>query len=154
VNEEDHIRVISMQKGGNMKEVFSRFARGLTEVQNLMKQKGHQFMHNERLGYLCTCPTNLGTVVRCSVHLRLVNLEKDKRFDAILAAMKLGKRGTGGESSLAEDSTYDISNLARLGQSERQLVQLVIDCVGKLIEMDKALGAGQSIDGMLPAGVQ
>jgi len=154
VNEEDHIRVISMQKGGNMKEVFSRFARGLTEVQNLMKQKGHQFMHNERLGYLCTCPTNLGTVVRCSVHLRLVNLEKDKRFDAILAAMKLGKRGTGGESSLAEDSTYDISNLARLGQSERQLVQLVIDCVGKLIEMDKALGAGQSIDAMLPAGVQ
>jgi len=154
VNEEDHIRVISMQKGGNMKEVFSRFARGLTQVQDLMKQKGHQFMHNERLGYLCTCPTNLGTVVRCSVHLRLVNLEKDKRFDAILAAMKLGKRGTGGESSLAEDSTYDISNLARLGQSERQLVQLVIDCVGKLIEMDKALGAGQSIDGMLPAGVQ
>ena len=32
--------------------------------------------------------------------------------------MKLGKRGTGGESSLSTDSTYDISNLARLGQSE------------------------------------
>jgi len=111
-------------------------------------------MHNERLGYICTCPTNLGTVVRCSVHLRLVNLEKDKRFDAILAAMKLGKRGTGGESSLAEDSTYDISNLARLGQSELQLVQLLIDGVNKLIEMDKALGAGKPIDGMLPAGVQ
>jgi len=154
VNEEDHIRVISMQKGGDMKAVFSRFARGLTEVENLMKGKGHQFMHNERLGYICTCPTNLGTVVRCSVHLRLVNLEKDKRFDAILAAMKLGKRGTGGESSLAEDSTYDISNLARLGQSERQLVQLLIDGVNKLIEMDKALGAGKPIDGMLPAGVQ
>jgi len=54
----------------------------------------------------------------------------------------------------AEDSTYDISNLARLGQSERQLVQLLIDGVNKLIEMDKALGAGKPIDGMLPAGVQ
>ena len=32
--------------------------------------------------------------------------------------MKLGKRGTGGESSLSQDSTYDISNLARLGQTE------------------------------------
>lgn len=148
------MRVISMQKGGNMKEVFSRFARGLTEVQNLMKERGHDFMHNERLGYICTCPTNLGTVVRCSVHVRLVNLEKDARFDAILAAMKLGKRGTGGESSLSTDSTYDISNLARLGQSERQLVQLVIDRIGELIEMDKALGNGQSIDSMLPAGVQ
>lgn len=32
VNEEDHLRVISMQKGGNMKEVFNRFCTGLTKV--------------------------------------------------------------------------------------------------------------------------
>ncbi|XP_016368142.1 creatine kinase B-type-like [Sinocyclocheilus rhinocerous] len=32
VNEEDHLRVISMQKGGNMKEVFNRFCTGLSKV--------------------------------------------------------------------------------------------------------------------------
>jgi len=32
VNEEDHTRVISMQKGGNMEEVFKRFCTGLKEV--------------------------------------------------------------------------------------------------------------------------
>uniref|UniRef100_A0A8C0RA09 Creatine kinase B-type n=2 Tax=Canis lupus familiaris TaxID=9615 RepID=A0A8C0RA09_CANLF len=32
INEEDHLRVISMQKGGNMKEVFTRFCNGLTQV--------------------------------------------------------------------------------------------------------------------------
>lgn len=32
VNEEDHLRVISMQKGGNMKEVFKRFCVGLQKV--------------------------------------------------------------------------------------------------------------------------
>lgn len=32
INEEDHIRVISMEKGGNMKRVFERFCRGLIEV--------------------------------------------------------------------------------------------------------------------------
>ena len=32
VNEEDHLRVISMQKGGNMKEVFTRFCTGLTKA--------------------------------------------------------------------------------------------------------------------------
>jgi len=32
INEEDHLRVISMQKGGNMKEVFTRFCTGLTQV--------------------------------------------------------------------------------------------------------------------------
>merc|ERR1739848_879336 len=119
LNEEDHIRVISMD--------------------------------NERLGYLCTCPTNMGTVVRCSVHVRIPNLEKHPRFDQILAAMKLGKRGTGGESSLSTDSTYDISNLARLGQSELQLVQLVIDAIEKIIELDKMLKMGQNIDQAISA---
>ena len=83
-----------------------------------MKKVGHEFMRNDRLGYICTCPTNLGTVVRCSVHVQLKFLEKDDRFDSILKAYGLGKRGTGGESSLATDSVYDVSNLARLGKSE------------------------------------
>lgn len=34
LNEEDHCRVISMQKDGNLKSVFERFGRGLTEVSN------------------------------------------------------------------------------------------------------------------------
>ena len=41
-----------------------------------MKKKDHGFMHNDRLGYMCTCPTNLGTVMCCSVHVRLAHLEK------------------------------------------------------------------------------
>lgn len=32
MNEEDHLRVISMEKGGNMKEVFRRFCVGLQKV--------------------------------------------------------------------------------------------------------------------------
>lgn len=36
VNEEDHTRVISMEKGGNMKRVFERFCKGLLEVRSCM----------------------------------------------------------------------------------------------------------------------
>ena len=32
INEEDQVRVISMQKGGDVKAVFERFTRGLGEV--------------------------------------------------------------------------------------------------------------------------
>ena len=32
VNEEDHMRIISMEKGGNMKAVFERFCDGLQKV--------------------------------------------------------------------------------------------------------------------------
>lgn len=32
INEEDHTRVISMERGGNMKRVFEKFCRGLKQV--------------------------------------------------------------------------------------------------------------------------
>jgi creatine kinase len=32
INEEDHLRVISMEKTGNIKRVFQRFCEGLTKV--------------------------------------------------------------------------------------------------------------------------
>ena len=76
VNEEDHTRVISMQKGGNMKEVFARFCRGLKEVEKHIKAEGQGFMWNQHLGYILTCPSNLGTGLRAGVHVKLPHLAK------------------------------------------------------------------------------
>jgi creatine kinase len=150
VNEEDHCRVISMQQGGNMGGVFERFGRGLTEIEGLMKGKGREFMWSERLGYLCTCPTNIGTGLRCSAHIQLKKLSKHPKFDDIVVGLKMQKRGTAGEHTAAVDDVYDISNAARLKLTERQFVQLVIDGLKKLIEMEKRLEAGKSIDDLIP----
>jgi creatine kinase len=74
VNEEDHTRLISMEKGGNMRNVFDRFCRGLNDVERLIKQKNHEYMWNQHLGYVLTCPSNLGTGLRAGVHVKLPNL--------------------------------------------------------------------------------
>ena len=60
VNEEDHIRVISMETGGNMKNVFERFCTGLKLFEQNIKANGNEFMWNEHLGFILTCPSNLG----------------------------------------------------------------------------------------------
>ena len=44
---------------------------------------------------------------------------------------------------------YDISNTDRLGSSEVEQVQKVIDGVTLLIEMEKALEAGKSIQDLM-----
>jgi creatine kinase len=150
LNEEDHCRVISMQKDGNLKAVFERFGRGLTEIENLMKKNGRQFMWSERLGYLCACPSNIGTGLRASVHIQLNGLCKRPDFDKIILGLNLQHRGTGGEHTAAVDNVYDISNRARLKKSEREFVQLLIDGVNKLIEMEKRLAEGKSIDDLIP----
>ncbi|XP_062873521.1 creatine kinase S-type, mitochondrial [Trichomycterus rosablanca] len=145
INEEDHTRVISMEKGGNMKRVFERFCRGLKEVEQLIQERGWEFMWNKHLGYVLTCPSNLGTGLRAGVHVRLPLLSKDPRFSKILDNLRLQKRGTGGVDTAAVGDTFDISNLDRLGKSEVELVQCVIDGVNFLIECEKKLEKGQDI---------
>ncbi|KAE8584911.1 hypothetical protein XENTR_v10021157 [Xenopus tropicalis] len=151
VNEEDHLRVISMQKGGNMKEVFRRFCEGLQKIEEIFKQAGHPFMWNEHLGYVLTCPSNLGTGLRGGVHAKLPNLSKHPKFDEILGRLRLQKRGTGGVDTAAVGGVFDISNADRLGFSEVDQVQMVVDGVKLMIEMEKKLEKGQSIDDMMPA---
>ncbi|XP_041100528.1 creatine kinase S-type, mitochondrial [Polyodon spathula] len=145
INEEDHTRVISMEKGGNMKRVFERFCRGLKEVERLICERGWEFMWNEHLGYILTCPSNLGTGLRAGVHVKIPNLSKDPRLSKVLDNLRLQKRGTGGVDTAAEGDTFDISNLDRIGRSEVELVQLVIDGVNYLIDCEKRLEKGQDI---------
>nr|AAR14888.2 three domain flagellar creatine kinase [Chaetopterus variopedatus] len=152
INEEDHTRVISMEKGGNMKAVFSRFCNGLKQVEDSIKSQGKEFMWNEHLGFVLTCPSNLGTGLRAGVHVKLPKLSTDKRFSGILKALRLQKRGTGGVDTAATGGTFDISNMDRLGTSEVQQVQTVVDGVKLLVEMEKKLEKKQKIDDLLPEG--
>ena len=151
INEEDHTRVISMEKGGNMRSVFTRFCEGLRMVEDNIKAKGWEFMWNEHLGFILTCPSNLGTGLRAGVHVKLPNLCKDARFSSILDNLRLQKRGTGGVDTAATGGTYDISNADRLGSSEVEQVQTVVDGVSLLIEMEKRLEKGRSINDLIPA---
>ena len=58
-------------------------------------------MWNEHLGFILTCPSNLGTGLRAGVHVKLPKLSQDeKRFSSILSKLRLQKRGTGMCTSL------------------------------------------------------
>ncbi|XP_041457982.1 creatine kinase, flagellar-like [Lytechinus variegatus] len=154
VNEEDHTRVISMEKGGNLRNVFARFCNGLNKVESALKSKGYEFMWNEHLGYVLTCPSNLGTGVRAGVHIKIPNFSRHPDFQAVLKHYRLQKRGTGGVDTASTDGTFDISNLDRLGTSEVQQVQTVVDGVKKLIELEKALESVSLLIPRDPAVVQ
>ena len=110
-----------------------------------MQQNGNGYQWSERLGYLSACPSNIGTGLRCSVHMKLKHLGKHPEFKTICKNMQLDKRGTGGENTETIDDTYDISNASRVRKTERQFVQDVIDGVNTLIKMEKTLEAGGSI---------
>ena len=135
INEEDQLRIISMQMGGDIKEVFTRLMTAISEIAKEVK-----FSYTEHLGYITSCPTNLGTAMRASVHIKLPKLSQDmKAFEAIADEYHLQIRGIHGEHSLSEGGVYDISNKRRLGVTEVQCVQDMYDGVVALIAKEKSL---------------
>merc|ERR1712167_505250 len=46
VNEEDHLRIISMEKGADIKRTFGRFCRLLKAVQGAVESEGYGYMHS------------------------------------------------------------------------------------------------------------
>jgi len=142
VNEEDQLRIISMQMGGDVRGVFDRLARGIQAVGDSVKaESGKDFMLDEKYGYIHSCPTNLGTGMRASVHVDLPGYTKEgaKTLAARCEELHLQPRGTRGESGGQTGVTYDISNKHRLGYSEVELVQKMIDGVNILYQEDKDL---------------
>lgn len=147
LNEEDQLRIISMQKGADAKEVFSRLSRGISSLEHRINTRGYEFMYNDHLGYIHSCPTNCGTGMRASVHVRLPRLQEHPEFNTICAKLRVQSRGTAGEHSKSKGGVVDISNKERLGKSEVQLVQTMIDGVSKLISLEQDLEKGNDIEG-------
>ena len=135
INEEDQLRIISMQSGGDIQAVFTRLSEAVSAI-----EKSVPFSYSEHLGYITSCPTNLGTAMRASVHIKLPKLSRDmSRFETIAKEHHLQIRGIHGEHSQSEGGVYDISNRRRLGVSEVQCVQDMYDGVVALIAAEASL---------------
>ncbi|XP_078490558.1 lombricine kinase [Ciona intestinalis] len=146
VNEGDHMRIISMQSGGDLKTCFETWKQGEKQLESSMLNAGHKFAWNKKLGFLCARASNIGTSMRCSVHVRLPNLSAHPQFEEILKKLGVAKRGNHGEyRSSTEPELFDISNIKKLGISEVEIVQQVHESVTKLIEMEQQLEEGKPL---------
>jgi creatine kinase len=146
VNEEDQMRIVSMEKGDNIHAIFKRFADATKAVQDCLKGEGYDFMHNDHLGFILTCPSNLGTGLRAGAMVKVPLFSARKDFKDILKKMRLQARGTAGVDSASTGGTWDISNSDRLGMSEVQLCNLFIEGIAQVIKWEKALEEGKDIE--------
>ena len=149
VNEEDCLRLIAMEQGADIKNVFSRFARGTAVVEETFKAAGYGFTHSEHLGYILTCPSNLGTGIRASMMVELPNVGKREDFRTICERYRLQARGSSGVDS-GFTGVFDLSNAERLGKSETNLVNIMLVGVQSIILLEQKLAAGESIDADIP----
>jgi creatine kinase len=135
-----------MQKDDNIQDVFGRFVKLSLGVEEVLKTEGHEFMRNDHLGYILTCPSNLGTGLRAGAMVKLPLVSARDDFKNRLKTMGLQGRGGGGVDAAAVGGEYDISNADRIGKGEVELVNIMIRGIRKLIEWDFKLEAGEEIE--------
>jgi len=143
LNEEDHMRIISMQKGDGVVPIFKRFAKATQVIQRVLKENGYDFMHNDHLGFVLTCPSNLGTGLRAGALIKLPNLSARSDFKTLCGKLGLQARGMGGVDSDSVGGTFDISNADRLGKSETTLVNIFIEGAANFIRWEGMLAEGK-----------
>jgi protein-arginine kinase len=120
-------------------QVFTNLNEMLSTVESI---DGIEFARDENYGYVTSCPSNLGTGMRASVHVKIPNLTKDgtdAKAKEVCKPLGLSVRGTGGEHTpIGADGTVDISPSARLFIKEKEIIGKLYEGIEKLMAIENA----------------
>lgn len=136
VNEEDHLRLQCMVSGLDLKTPLQL----ASQLDDIIEKK-LDIAFNEKMGYLTSCPTNLGTGLRASVMLHLPGLVFTQQIGKIInisPQLGLAVRGLFGEGTEFTGNIFQISNQLTLGFSERELIENLTGTVKEIITHERA----------------
>ena len=120
INEEDHLRIQALRPGLALREAWAD-ADALDDA--LEAQLDYAF--SSSLGYLTSCPTNVGTGMRASAMMHLPGLVLQNEMEPIangLGKIGLTVRGRWGEGTAALGHMFQVSNQLTLGLAEERIV--------------------------------
>lgn len=136
INEEDHLRIQGLLPGSQIAEAAGR---ALAAEQAI--EKSVPFAFDRSLGYLTSCPTNVGTGMRASVMLHLPALKMigmlKVLIDSVLKA-GLAVRGIYGEGSEALGDMFQVSNQITLGVTEEDITGTIHAVCEQIMEKERA----------------
>jgi protein arginine kinase len=135
VNEEDHLRMQVLRSGLQLDAAWSQ----IEDTDRALETK-LDYAFSTELGYLTSCPTNVGTGMRVSVMLHLPALVMTKFIEKVFHAgsnVNLAVRGFYGEGTQSLGDFYQISNQVTLGVSEAKILSDMAERVPQIIRYER-----------------
>lgn len=120
INEEDHLRIQALRPGLALREAWA----DADALDDALEQK-LDYAYSSSLGYLTSCPSNVGTGMRASTLMHLPGLVLMNEMEPIINGLnKIGLtvRGRWGEGTAALGHMFQVSNQLTLGMSEERIV--------------------------------
>ncbi len=135
LNEDDHFRIMLSSGSKTLRELYDTGKKIVDEVGTQI-----EFAHTEKLGYLTSYPSELGTGTRFSVVLHLPGLVLDRQMDKVIRALNmcgLIVRGWFGDGSDACGSIFQVANLRTLGVDNEDVLKNMQEWCTGVIEQEK-----------------
>lgn len=135
INEEDHLRLQSIQPGLNLNKAYDLVDRVDTEL-----EKSLHYAFDNHYGYLTACPTNLGTGMRASSMLHLPGLVLGDQINQVIQAVNkigLAVRGLYGEGTEALANLFQVSNQHTLGEREGEIIARLEKVILQIINHER-----------------
>jgi len=132
INEEDHLRIQYIDFGECTEKAYDTAKR----ISDLLDEK-LSLAFDDKLGFLTSCPTNLGTGIRVSymMHLpTLTELGHIKNIQSFTAKFGFTVRGMYGEGSDSINGIYQLSNQISMGISESDTISRLREIASKINE--------------------
>lgn len=135
INEEDHLRIQVLHPGLDLEQSWLQINR----IDDCLSEH-LPFAWDPQLGYLTSCPTNVGTGIRASVMLHLPGLIISGQIEAAMHGIRtlgLAVRGIYGEGTENHGGLFQISNQSTLGESELMIIERLDTVIRQLITHEK-----------------
>ncbi len=135
VNEEDHLRIQVLLPAFQLGAAWQ-----LANLVDDVLESKLDFAFDEQYGYLCCCPTNVGTGLRASVMMHLPALAMTNQASGVFTALsKVGfvVRGLYGEGTEAKGNLFQVSNQVTLGLSEVEVLDKLATVSRQVIEQEQ-----------------
>jgi protein arginine kinase len=135
IMEDDHYRLQGLGAGLSLFATYNM----VDKLDQLLAGEV-EYAFSDELGFLTSCPTNVGTGLRASLMLHLPALSAAKgipRISSMIGKVGMTVRGAFGEGSTASGAFYQISNQVTLGVSEKEILMRLLSIAGKVIEFER-----------------
>eukprot|EP00930_Biecheleria_cincta_P045992 TRINITY_DN3170_c0_g1_i2.p1 TRINITY_DN3170_c0_g1~~TRINITY_DN3170_c0_g1_i2.p1 ORF type:complete len:2091 (-),score=594.53 TRINITY_DN3170_c0_g1_i2:131-6403(-) len=158
VNQQEHVTMVTIQPGDDLQKAYRDIQRsldGLAEVLRRSKPGNdlQAFAYSERLGFLTSSPTNLGTGLRASVVLKVPNLTKLEVSDSRAVHWRAWTERQMVQVEPAKDTegnilpeSFELSNMETFNVSDVDIIDRLLEVAAVLVQAELQLQSGASAD--------
>ncbi len=131
INGDNHIEIKIYMNNLNLNEAFNI----ADQIDDILGEK-LDYSFNENLGYLASCPVNVGTGLKASVtlHLPILSLQKKiENYHNIGHKLGINIKGICSERSNTLGNMYEITNQNIIGRSEKNTLESLKSMIKEII---------------------